>query len=79
MLLDRNTLFSPHQASHVWLRKDGGKDMYSNVARQTRSHFDSDNTYKKRACVHPRVHKFNTMPVTPATLWAFKTTARGWS
>ncbi|KAF9952959.1 hypothetical protein BGZ72_005802 [Mortierella alpina] len=30
-----NTEFHPHPASHVWLRKDGGKDMFNNVERQT--------------------------------------------
>ncbi|KAK3839984.1 MAG: hypothetical protein J3R72DRAFT_447120 [Linnemannia gamsii] len=74
-----NTAFNPHKASHVWLKKGGEKEMFNNVVRQTRSHFDDDITYKKHACVHPRFLKFNTMPVTLATLWAFKTTARGWS
>ncbi|KAF9323620.1 hypothetical protein BG006_001285 [Podila minutissima] len=74
-----NTIFNPHAASHVWLKKGGGKDMYNYVERQTRSHFDEDITYRKHACVHPRFLKFNTMPVTLATLWAFKKAAKGWS
>ncbi|KAF9540168.1 hypothetical protein EC957_004607 [Mortierella hygrophila] len=74
-----NTTFFPHKASHVWLKKGGEKAMFNNVERQTRSHFDDDITYRKHACVHPRFLKFNTMPVTLATLWAFKKASRGWS
>ncbi|KAF9559409.1 hypothetical protein EC968_006618 [Mortierella alpina] len=34
-----NTKFHPHAASHVWLRKDGDKDFFNNIERQTRSKF----------------------------------------
>ncbi|GJJ74917.1 hypothetical protein EMPS_07275 [Entomortierella parvispora] len=53
--------------------------MSNNVERQTRSHFGDDITYRKHAFVRPLFLKFNTMPVTLATLWAFKKTLRGWS
>ncbi|KAF9952148.1 hypothetical protein BGZ65_005473, partial [Modicella reniformis] len=74
-----NTIFYPHVASRVWLKKGGEKDMHNNVERQTRSHFDEEVTYGKHAAVHPRFLKFNTMPVTLATLWAFKKAAKRWS
>ena len=37
-----NTVFHPHAASHIWLLKDGDKDLSNNVEREIRSKFDQD-------------------------------------
>ncbi|KAF9995634.1 hypothetical protein BGZ79_010680, partial [Entomortierella chlamydospora] len=72
-----NSLFQPHEASHVWLRKDGGEDLHNNVERHTRSKFDKDLSYKKFATTHPRFLDYCTLPVTLTTLWEFKSNTKG--
>ncbi|KAF9924385.1 hypothetical protein BGZ67_009325 [Mortierella alpina] len=73
-----NTEFHPHPASHVWLRKDGGKDMFNNVERQTRSKFHKTTSFELLAAAHPRFLRHCTLPVTLKTLWEFKATL-AWS
>ncbi|KAF9923838.1 hypothetical protein BGZ67_009626 [Mortierella alpina] len=67
-----NTEFHPHAASHVWLRKDGDKDFFNNVERQTRSKFHREISFELLAAAHRRFLRFCTMPVTLKTLWEFK-------
>ncbi|KAG0017315.1 hypothetical protein BGZ81_010793 [Podila clonocystis] len=73
-----NTEFYPHSASHVWLRKDGSRNLMNNVERQTRSKFDKGTTYECNAAVHVRFNQLSTMPVTLKTLWEHKMKG-GWS
>jgi len=74
-----NVSFYPHAASHLWLRKGREKFLHNNLQRQTRSHFDNETTYMDHAAIHPRFLRFNTQPVTLATLWNFKHDSKGWS
>ncbi|KAF9280351.1 hypothetical protein BGZ68_007294 [Mortierella alpina] len=54
------------------LRKDGGKDFFNNVERQTRSQFHKEMSFVLLAAANPRFLHFCTMPVTLKTLWEFK-------
>ncbi|KAF9317774.1 hypothetical protein BG006_003299 [Podila minutissima] len=69
-----NTVFHPHPESHVWLLKDGDKDLSNNVERETRSKFHRDESYELFAAAHPRFLYYRTIPVTLKTLWEFKST-----
>ncbi|KAF9090664.1 hypothetical protein BGX27_002201 [Mortierella sp. AM989] len=73
-----NIVFHPHAASHVWLLKDGDKDLSNNVERETRSKFHQDKSYELFAGVHPRFLHYRTIPVTLKTLWEFKSNGK-WS
>ncbi|KAG0093626.1 hypothetical protein BGZ93_007811 [Podila epicladia] len=73
-----NTEFYPHSVSHVWIRKDGDRDLMNNVERQTRSKFDNSSTYECNAAVHVWFNQLSTMPVTLRTLWEHKMKL-GWS
>ncbi|KAF9581584.1 hypothetical protein BGW38_001348 [Lunasporangiospora selenospora] len=73
-----NTVFMPHQNSHLWLKKGAEQDLFNNTVRQTRSNFDDETTFGHHAAIHPRFNKFDCRPVTLADLWAFKKKSR-WS
>ncbi|KAF9368781.1 hypothetical protein CPB97_004254, partial [Podila verticillata] len=73
-----NTVFHPHAVSHVWLLKDGDKDLSNNVERETRSKFHQDESYELFAAAHPWFLHYRTMPVTLKTLWEFKSSGK-WS
>ncbi|KAG0342374.1 hypothetical protein BG005_002735 [Podila minutissima] len=73
-----NTVFHPHPESHVWLLKDGDKDLSNNVERETRSKFHRDESYELFAAAHPRFLYYRTIPVTLKTLWEFKSKGK-WS
>ncbi|KAF9578175.1 hypothetical protein BGW38_006170 [Lunasporangiospora selenospora] len=76
-----NPWFHPHAASHVWLVKNGDKDLNNNVERHTRSKFNHASAYELFAAAHPRFLSCFTLPVTLSTLWEFKSRGKGkiWS
>ncbi|KAF9369872.1 hypothetical protein BGX21_005771, partial [Mortierella sp. AD011] len=67
-----NKFFHPKVSSRIWLKKNQDHGLFNTMARQLRSKFNEEATFAFYAAVHPLLNHTSTMPVTLATLYAFK-------